>query len=114
MESVVLSSTRSTSILDRLLLNVSSTSKHYDIVNYIIALLKFVNMQQKQQKRGPKWPGLGPLRMSGKFFICFFLAVAPPEIASFFPTGEILPNTRQWTITFNKEASIAPLYRKQD
>ena len=36
---------------------------------------------------------------------CFLLIVAPPEIESFSPVGEVLPNIRQWTITFDKEVS---------
>ena len=36
----------------------------------------------------------------------FSLAVAPPQIVSLSPTGEVLPNTRQWVITFDKQVNF--------
>lgn len=35
--------------------------------------------------------------------LLFPLAVAPPQIVSLSPTGEVLPDTRQWIITFDKQ-----------
>lgn len=38
--------------------------------------------------------------------LLFPLAVAPPQIVSLSPTGEVLPNTRQWVITFDKQVKL--------
>ena len=38
--------------------------------------------------------------------LLFLLAVAPPQIASLSPTGEVLPDTRQWVITFDKQVKL--------
>ena len=35
----------------------------------------------------------------------FPLTVAPPQIVSLSPTGEVLPDTRQWIITFDKQVN---------
>ena len=35
----------------------------------------------------------------------FLLLVAPPQFASLSPQGEVLPDTSQWTIAFDKQVS---------
>ena len=36
-------------------------------------------------------------------YLHFLFAVAPPQIVSLSPMGEVLPDTRQWIITFDKQ-----------